>query len=114
MAASLLLLHLSVFLLALIHRNAWNWNSANFAFWGFSEVRTGPEPEGKAELRLGACDLPYVWLGACYANASQNFSVSGLLPNIWCIPDSKTTSPSAVSISLPASRITTPTPGTVR
>jgi hypothetical protein len=39
MAASLLLLHLSVFLLALIHRNAWNRNSANFAFWGFSEVR---------------------------------------------------------------------------
>jgi hypothetical protein len=31
MAASLLLLHLSVFLLALIHRNAWNNNSANFA-----------------------------------------------------------------------------------
>ena len=22
-----------------IHRSAWNWNSANFAFWGFSEVR---------------------------------------------------------------------------
>jgi hypothetical protein len=26
-------------LLALIHRSAWNRNSANFAFWGFSEVR---------------------------------------------------------------------------
>src|SRR5215208_5786834 len=24
---------------ALIHRSAWNRNSANFAFWGFSEVR---------------------------------------------------------------------------
>jgi hypothetical protein len=23
----------------LIHRSAWNWNSANFAFWAFSEVR---------------------------------------------------------------------------
>src|SRR5215204_3003615 len=23
-----------------IHRSAWNWNSANFAFWGFSEVRS--------------------------------------------------------------------------
>jgi hypothetical protein len=23
---------------ALIHRSAWNKNSANFAFWGFSEV----------------------------------------------------------------------------
>ncbi len=22
-----------------IHPSAWNWNSANFAFWGFSEVR---------------------------------------------------------------------------
>ena len=26
-------------LLALIHRSAWNKNSANFAFWAFSEVR---------------------------------------------------------------------------
>jgi hypothetical protein len=26
-------------LLALIHRSAWNRNSANFAFWGFCEVR---------------------------------------------------------------------------
>src|SRR5215203_4558821 len=26
-------------LFALIHRSAWNRNSANFAFWGFSEVR---------------------------------------------------------------------------
>jgi len=25
--------------LALIHPSAWNKNSANFAFWGFSEVR---------------------------------------------------------------------------
>jgi len=25
-----------------IHRSAWNWNSANFAFWAFSEVRSGP------------------------------------------------------------------------
>jgi hypothetical protein len=25
-------------LFALIHRSAWNMNSANFAFWGFSEV----------------------------------------------------------------------------
>jgi hypothetical protein len=25
--------------LALIHPSAWNRNSANFAFWGFSEVR---------------------------------------------------------------------------
>jgi hypothetical protein len=24
---------------ASIHRSAWNKNSANFAFWGFSEVR---------------------------------------------------------------------------
>ena len=23
----------------LIHQSAWNMNSANFAFWGFSEVR---------------------------------------------------------------------------
>jgi hypothetical protein len=30
MAASLLLLHLSVFLLALIHRSAWNRNSRKF------------------------------------------------------------------------------------
>src|SRR5215216_6923768 len=26
-------------LFALMHRSAWNRNSANFAFWGFSEVR---------------------------------------------------------------------------
>jgi hypothetical protein len=26
-------------LFALIHRSAWNKNSANFVFWGFSEVR---------------------------------------------------------------------------
>jgi hypothetical protein len=25
--------------LTLIHRSAWNTNSANFAFWAFSEVR---------------------------------------------------------------------------
>jgi hypothetical protein len=25
--------------LTLIHRSAWNKNSANFAFWGFYEVR---------------------------------------------------------------------------
>jgi hypothetical protein len=43
-------------LLALIHRSAWKMNSANFAFWGFSEVRmwivlgsphsSGPTPIG--------------------------------------------------------------------
>jgi hypothetical protein len=65
----------------------------------FSEVRM-------PHLPVCPCQEP--------ANTAQNFSVSGLLPNIWCFPDSKTTSPSAVSISLPASRITTPTPGTVR
>src|SRR5215208_3394365 len=27
--------------LALIHSSAWNRNSANFTFWGFSEVRPG-------------------------------------------------------------------------
>jgi hypothetical protein len=37
--ASLLLLHLSVFLLALIHRNAWNRDSANFAIKEFCELR---------------------------------------------------------------------------
>jgi hypothetical protein len=28
-------------LLLSIHRSAWKWNSANFAFWGFSEVAPG-------------------------------------------------------------------------
>jgi hypothetical protein len=41
MAASLLLLHLSVFLLALIHRSAWNKNSAKFAFWGSRMYKNG-------------------------------------------------------------------------
>jgi hypothetical protein len=31
----------SVLSLALIHPSAWKKNSANFAFWGFSEVREG-------------------------------------------------------------------------
>jgi hypothetical protein len=29
----------SLLLHSLIHRSAWNTNSANFAFWGFCEVR---------------------------------------------------------------------------
>src|ERR671910_2180022 len=28
------------FPLTLIHPSAWNWRSANFAFWAFSEVRS--------------------------------------------------------------------------
>jgi hypothetical protein len=27
-----------------IQRSAWKWNSANFAFWGFSEVPHSPSP----------------------------------------------------------------------
>jgi hypothetical protein len=34
--------------------------SATFGEGKFSEVRTGPEPQGKAALRLDACDLPNV------------------------------------------------------
>jgi hypothetical protein len=33
----------SALLLTLIHRSAWNMNSANLAFWGFSEVEEGKE-----------------------------------------------------------------------
>jgi hypothetical protein len=40
MAASLLLLHLSVFLLALIHRSAWNRNSRKF----ISRILHSPTP----------------------------------------------------------------------
>src|SRR5918995_5114191 len=50
-------------LYALIHRSAWNRNSANFAFWGFSEVRIAPVQHlwtSQAEIgRLRALsDLP--------------------------------------------------------
>ena len=34
----------STLLFALIHQSAWNTNSANFAFWGFSEVQRSPDP----------------------------------------------------------------------
>jgi hypothetical protein len=44
MAASLLLLHLSVFVLALIHRNAWNRISPKFAYTEFSEVHHSRSP----------------------------------------------------------------------
>jgi hypothetical protein len=39
---------------SLIHRSAWNRNSANFAFWGFSEVRIqdAAQPRPYAECIL--------------------------------------------------------------
>jgi len=35
---------------ALIHRSAWNKNSANFAFWAFSEVPRRPGPMQQSVL----------------------------------------------------------------
>jgi hypothetical protein len=37
------------FFLAPIHRSAWKGNSANFAFWGFSEVRINAHRTGAAQ-----------------------------------------------------------------
>jgi hypothetical protein len=49
-------------LVSFIQRSAWNKNSANFAFWGFSEVRqwfnADPSPTGnKAGMRVESVTL---------------------------------------------------------
>jgi hypothetical protein len=58
MAASLLLLHLSVFLLALIHRNAWNRNSRKF----ISKILHSPGPNEPESWR----HTPIYWTGRHY------------------------------------------------
>ena len=83
MPASLLLLHLSVFLLALIHRNAWNRNSQKFeAFSGFSRKLAYPETfivdssalamvrVGWAYLLSSSCSFPELLVGFPWAHPS--------------------------------------------
>jgi hypothetical protein len=56
------LLVISARLLALIHRSAWNRNSAKFAFWAFSEVHIQdpeyPSPSGRCQA-LRPLALPH-------------------------------------------------------
>src|SRR5215217_4074311 len=49
-------------LAALIHRSAWNRNSANFAFWGFSEVSLYGVLRSSTRAAVSLCHRPvFVW-----------------------------------------------------
>src|SRR5829696_3888162 len=58
-------------LFALIHRSAWNWNSANFAFWGFSDLRYAlATPSNSKDTTFGGCAIPHN-LGTLPPNRGQ-------------------------------------------